>query len=569
METLFNLLSLIHIDSYTEPEVIWDEEEETVLEPVRKDNISYLDRGENRTSSLRREKQERETVYHKPVGVLEAMLKACKKRGYSWEMVEKAVGLYIKGLMKSIICEDEKSVESENMLRKLLKGFCIDEGFKVEKLPWLVRIERNNGNNTFLHLVDVPRNEGKTKWVYSAEGLKKRRVGCSLRSHDMTFFGYEQLVFPVLYNFFKEQLQKGDNTAELLKNTINKHYLDAFSKDDDRWMLFIFPTEWDSESRKALVEHFRSQGIMCDDRDNYPGMYQGNFCRIYISRERCLSYLVGRDVTLSEYTYDFDASYSEEAVFSKMLSVLKTEDEADAAMANYSKIQGHTAKVWQTLKNHTDINKESALRSGFTKYFGLVELDHECELNKVEEDFYKDFEAIVETYLGGWHDKTCQLRIRKLGRHHALGLFFPGLWCLCVDLRSPSSMMHEFGHLYDYAHGELSRKWEFYDIRNKYISLLNKACEGKEKDMFGSSKYGLSYYSTPTEVFARCFEIWLMRVCNVNNNVVKEDSQMMFAYPKDEELLGLIRNYFDREFGRNYLPDEEKEDVSYAACAAR
>ena len=539
--------------TYTAPAIAWEDEIlPAVVKPPEQKKTVYLDRGNGRIETLRRVKLVR--PYLKPDGLFAALLKAASKADWSCSLLEKTASSYLKKLLAGVMEEDECS---ERELRDLLTGFC-RETFEKVPIPSMVRIETGGGNNTFLHLMDMEKDSGTSRWLFSAKGLKKRRKGCSLRSHGCRFWDSDQLVLPVLYNFFRKKIEKGDNTAELLMKELRSEVTDSLVSHlrayQNQMLTVVFSKEWDSEKRRELLGILGSAGISAMDRDELPKGMTYSGMRLYVSNEIYLNLLCNVPFTMESYYSRYGLSGNEERIFSRLLMVLKTEDEADRAFENYRKVQGHTASVWQTLKNHTRINSESSLKSGFTNYFRFVEFDHDCDLTMVEEDFYKDFETVVETYLGGWRDMDCEIRIRKLGRHKAAGLFFPELWCLCVDLRSPNSLMHEYGHLYDYAHGELSRKWEFFKLRECYSELLKEACKGKEGEMFGSSKYDLGYYLTPTEVFARCFEMWLTRSLRVNNNVVKPDRGKAFAYPESAELSRLIEDYFDREFGRKQLP---------------
>ncbi|CAG9717876.1 hypothetical protein CNEO4_650010 [Clostridium neonatale] len=80
----------------------------------------------------------------------------------------------------------------------------------------------------------------------------------------------------------------------------------------------------------------------------------------------------------------------------------------------------------------------------FLENFSYVELDSDTDLEKfsiVEKEFLR-----IRKLFNMSEVKKAELRIRKLGKHKALGLYYPGLRCLCVDITSPSSFMHEFGH---------------------------------------------------------------------------------------------------------------------------
>lgn len=204
------------------------------------------------------------------------------------------------------------------------------------------------------------------------------------------------------------------------------------------------------------------------------------------------------------------------------------------------------ASVWETKKNIPRKVLKAMKASHFNDTFGFVEFDEECDLKKVAE-LEKEWEAIVRL-LGIGKYKDVSLRFRKLGNHKAAGLYFPSLCCLCVDVRYPSSMIHEVFHMMDYHEGRRSEKNSFYGIRKRYEMILRQEIEKLEpndpvkKQMNGKSKYNLSYYLTPTEIFARCGEMYLLKR-GVDNSLLKPEDGI--AYPKDEVLMNMITQYFD------------------------
>jgi hypothetical protein len=64
----------------------------------------------------------------------------------------------------------------------------------------------------------------------------------------------------------------------------------------------------------------------------------------------------------------------------------------------------------------------------------------------------------------------------------------------------------------------------------------------KVKVLQGKTKYNLAYYLQSTEVFARCFEIYLARIRKVDNSLLSPTKG--FAYPEDEELEVLIESFY-------------------------
>lgn len=222
----------------------------------------------------------------------------------------------------------------------------------------------------------------------------------------------------------------------------------------------------------------------------------------------------------------------------------------------------HTARVYETKKNIPDKYLKAMAESEFNRYFGYVEIDADCDLKAVTE-ISKEFIALNRNCFGERKFKTGAIRFRKLGRHRASGLFIPSLNCLCDDIRSPQSIGHEYFHMLDYNDGELSRKYDFLIIRERYEKLLREwlakqpADSMKKKMLEGNTKYNIAYYLEPTEIFARCGEMYLKEICGVNNSLVSYAGG--FAYPKaDEELMNLIKDYYFRLYPASFGKDMKK-----------
>lgn len=211
------------------------------------------------------------------------------------------------------------------------------------------------------------------------------------------------------------------------------------------------------------------------------------------------------------------------------------------------------AKVYQTKKAIPDKVIKAMENSGFNEFFGYVEFDEECDLNSIAE-IEKEFRALQEVI---FHQKErledVSLRFRKLGHHRASGLYFPMLKCLCVDVRNPHSMAHEYGHMLDYENGCVSKGVKFSNVRRIYSELIDDFHyklpkeDALRKRLEGNTKYNKAYYLEPTEIYARCLEMYLFRYMEIDNSLVKPTVD--FAYPEDESLIAAIAAYFDEFFG--------------------
>ena len=97
----------------------------------------------------------------------------------------------------------------------------------------------------------------------------------------------------------------------------------------------------------------------------------------------------------------------------------------------------------------------------------------------------------------------------------------------------------------------LSEGYDFKEIRLQYEACLQEYlsdCEDPDLKarLNGNSKYNLDYYLVPTEVFARCGELYFTRFRGVDNSLLKFERG--FEYPENEKLLELIKKYYDQHF---------------------
>lgn len=236
------------------------------------------------------------------------------------------------------------------------------------------------------------------------------------------------------------------------------------------------------------------------------------------------------------------------------------------------------AKSYQLKKSISKRVLNAMKSSLFNEYFGFVEFDDETDTAKAEE-IALEFRALKERYLKKIDASDNAIRFRKLGNHKALGLYYPNAKCLCVDIKSPESFIHEFGHLIDYTQGNLANMKEFMEIQTDYVSYLHMQMEKDEvtrKMMTGRTKYNLDYYSLPTEVFARCFELYVVKVLGVYNSIVPATFDQR-VYPQENTFLDKIGRYFhallnDNRSMNNITPTTDlltnyiASDNNFVAC---
>lgn len=234
-------------------------------------------------------------------------------------------------------------------------------------------------------------------------------------------------------------------------------------------------------------------------------------------------------------------------VLKNLFQNLVKEYQSEKNTAKYNKsITSDYASAYQTKKNIPKSVLHAMANSKFNEHFGYVEFDEDCDLEKIS-IIEKEFLALTKIFN---QDRLNEysIRFRKLGKHRAAGLYFPSLGCLCVDIDSPNSLGHEYFHLLDYKNNCLSKRYSFQPIIQHYTRLIEEEVRKSDKllkQWNGNTKYNRDYYLEPTEIFARCGEMYLTHIKQVSNSLVNPDYNG-FAYPNNAELLNLIDNYFSK-----------------------
>lgn len=218
----------------------------------------------------------------------------------------------------------------------------------------------------------------------------------------------------------------------------------------------------------------------------------------------------------------------------------------DISCENLEREQSRSiATAFITKKNIPKSVLSAMDQTGFLHYFKYVEFDEDTDLNSVS-SIEKEFEAMNRTYFSGSSFPDVTIRFRKLGKHKAGGLYYPSLNTLCVDIRSPSSFMHEYFHMIDNQLGDLSLGRNFQEIVEQYkksfLKELEKESSLVKEKMNGHSKYNISYYFRRAEIFARCGEIYLLRILKAESSLLMPS--LGFVYPESETLDSLIQDYF-------------------------
>lgn len=233
------------------------------------------------------------------------------------------------------------------------------------------------------------------------------------------------------------------------------------------------------------------------------------------------------------------------------------------------------AKSFQT-KKHINKSTLAAMKNNrFLDTFGYVELDNDVDL-KLFEQLQAEFQEFCKiVYIPVVKDHS--FRIKKLGRHHALGLYYPApVKATIFDLKSPSSFAHEASHMLDFTHlnngNLLSETLRFRRVYNQYVEAVESAVSTLDpEDPFrikweGNSKFNKRYYLQPEEVFARSHELHLFENKGIRSSFLKANYDGP-VYPKEEQFLKSIAEYFDELFSF-FQPTEKIEKIEGKAAAS-
>lgn len=242
-----------------------------------------------------------------------------------------------------------------------------------------------------------------------------------------------------------------------------------------------------------------------------------------------------------ERSYDIKAEKNRLAV-DALLALEDAQDEGSnfRAQQKYVKETSSTvATAFDDKKNPDELHKKMMKNTPLNKFFRKVEIDNDVDAAEFEdfERAYAEVRASMPTIPAG---REPELRIRKLGKHRATGLFAPHKNAVAIDVRDSSSFVHEMSHHWDIAvMGNASLSPEFRDVVRGYSKGLRVPP--------GLSKKA-DYYTTPTEVFARGMEVYLNERKGINNRLVNPTSFADFDYQpiqSNPELKKKMFDYFD------------------------
>ena len=396
-----------------------------------------------------------------------------------------------------------------------------------------------------------------------ADDIKKTLSGCGDVYHlkiyekkEIVFDGYACTELKEKYHFGTIRSNKASIInmalffAELLLFTEVKRYLESLSSTDEEDDIPYQCIKNDADFRLYVLKKgtFRFDNTIPEKRKSFMLSFLGanesqnvKSTTIY-NQDIILMSLMVKKPLLGNCILPVKNGYCDYFYcISETFISIACECLLDEREEKYEKDNAKRARSFQTKKNIPKKILLAMQKSRFNEVFGEVEFDQDTDLDKMKEIennfFYLNKILFHENDL-----KSYALRFRKLGNHNAAGLYYPTEKCMCIDLDAPNSFVHEFMHLLDNKYGRLSRKHSFYNVRECYTKLL----ENTEECKYLKGKYNLKYYLTPTEIFARCGEIYVHRIKHIENSSLV--SSEGFAYPEDAELENKIKEYFDNFF---------------------
>jgi len=211
--------------------------------------------------------------------------------------------------------------------------------------------------------------------------------------------------------------------------------------------------------------------------------------------------------------------------------------------------QSTYASAFMTKKNIPERIQYAMSHSSFVNDFKFVEYDESIELSKmgILEREWPAYAAILPQPM---NREKADLRFRLLGKHKARGIFFPAVNSIAVDPNVMSdgklgvtSFSHEYAHFLDFNHTfdvPLSLQEEFQDILADYQEKL----EHFRPDLTPKKA---NYFKTPTEVFARSFEVYLDQFSNLQSNFKKESITSGEYRPLQDNIQSIV-SYFNNLF---------------------
>lgn len=208
---------------------------------------------------------------------------------------------------------------------------------------------------------------------------------------------------------------------------------------------------------------------------------------------------------------------------------------------------GKVATAWMDKKNPSKEAKAMMQNTSLKQAFRHVEVDNDVDPAEFA-DFEKAYHEVEDKLPPIPGNKQPELRIRKLGKHGSAGfevhgLFNPAQNSIAIDVRNSGSFIHEYGHQLDLiTNNNASLQDDFKDITKQYSRNLQLPPEASKRH---------DYYTTPTEIHSRCFEVYAHERLGIDNRLLDKTKFDNFDYApiqNNPELKQRAFDFFDNIF---------------------
>jgi len=267
-------------------------------------------------------------------------------------------------------------------------------------------------------------------------------------------------------------------------------------------------------------------------------------------------------------------NYGENIITKEALSMMFEESgEIENEMKNIKKQASSYAGATDIKKNIPAATTDAMKSSRFNEYYGYVQYDEDVDLTKakkIEKEFL-DFSKFFRLS----PNKKASLGFRRLGKYSSKymtvrGMYFPLENYVVIDIKSPSSFIHEMMHMLDHQllpYGKISDSFRFRSIKKEYLRIVGKEIMSRPKDdpqrVAWEVKNQSEYYSDTREVFARCGETYIKKVLGFDSSLIYQDGDIY--HPEEKDFLKLLKNYFEEIFGEK-RDFEERETKTVASA---
>lgn len=215
-----------------------------------------------------------------------------------------------------------------------------------------------------------------------------------------------------------------------------------------------------------------------------------------------------------------------------------------------TKLKNTYESVFANTRNIAD-NNAMISNNRFEDNFNIVQIDNMTDIDKfhmIANEFISMKEASnIDKYINknaSIYFKSCQ--------HNPVSLYYPKDNLMVIDINIPSSFIHELAHHIDNTVGlrPLSLDADFRIIAIRYKKALETTLlTERSQEICKSYKRNKSYFHNPTEIFARCLELHLIKNKGMISSLLPMECDLTLqnGYPiVDDDLLNKLNSYFER-----------------------